>query len=131
MNGYPNGMEYHWNDEYRKTLDKFQETFTFLKITDYSISTYGHSYINWQFDLDMCYRISNDNEAKFVNDVSGTRLLSFFNGWLNSIGFDAKKFYYNDNFSRYSKIQKDFECCLTGTCFDYDILKPILNLWKE
>lgn len=43
------GFEYHWQDENRHSLSAFCALFG-VKVTDYSIGTYGHSYIKTDAD---------------------------------------------------------------------------------
>lgn len=115
-----------WDSEHKETLKKFCEIFN-VKVYDWEVSDYNHDY-RFKFTQDF-YDISADK-------VTGRYLLRF----LNSIYYDIRsrkyfscgqhydengKFHYSHRHSRI--MWEEYNCPLTGVCYDNDILDPI---WK-
>lgn len=105
--------------DYRATLEKFSEIFgiTFL---DWRVSDCGHSFsfkfknpiYDWNWD------------CLYANEVSGKLLLRYLNG-----------VYIKKAYSKKNKYVQPFDpsadCPLTGCCYDYDILQPIVDWYKK
>jgi len=115
-----NTTEYSWIDEYMNSLKEFCSV-TGIDLKDWSISPYNHSYIKWEFD-----------GAENINSV---RLATWLiNNWMDS--FEKGKYYSigsigSNHRSRYSKIQMETCCPLTGYCGDDDLIYPVLEFIKK
>ena len=118
-----------WDSEHRATIKKFEEIFN-VKVRDWSVSDYSHDYR---------FVFSNDFYGMDASEVTGKYLLRF----LNSIYYDVRsgkyfscgqrwengKYHYS---AKHSKILwEEFNCPLTGICYDNDILKPIWDWHKK
>lgn len=130
--------EYAWPEEWMDSLKAFAETIG-VKLTDWSIGPYSHSYITWEF-----YNYDTPpNEAEMMpgENMTGLRLRTWLiNNWLpefsspktywitggrrGAIGPGAKK--------RHSKIFVEYDqCSLTGYCGDYTLVNTILEHIKD
>lgn len=118
-----------WDSEHRDTIKKFEEIFN-VKVRDWSVSDYSHDYR---------FVFRNDFYGMDASEVTGKYLLRF----LNSIYYDVRsgkyfscgqrwengKYHYS---AKHSKILwEEFNCPLTGVCYDNDILKPIWDWHKK
>lgn len=119
-----------WDSEHRATLEKFEAIFD-VNVRHWEVNDYSH---NYQFTF------NNDFYGMDASEITGKYLLRF----LNSIYYDVRsgkyfscgqrydengKFHYS---CKHSKILwEEFNCPLTGVCYDNDILKPIWDWHKK
>jgi len=113
--------EYFHHMEARGTLNQFCQIFDVV-LENWSVDTCNYS-----------YRCSINNYD--IEGISGIRLTTYI--WNNYAKYITKGKYYSNNKvvdgkyiskSRYSKILVSFDSCLlSGWCFDYDILKPVIE----
>ena len=119
-------------DKMEDEVKIFQNALDFsnVKVRDWSVSDYSHDYR---------FVFSNDFYGMDASEVTGKYLLRF----LNSIYYDVRsgkyfscgqrwengKYHYS---AKHSKILwEEFNCPLTGICYDNDILKPIWDWHKK
>ena len=125
-------MEFYWNDAL-ETIKEFQRIFP---IEYYEIDyTYGKAYSKY---------VGEENHR----NLSGIRLLKLLeNNYLHYIRegkyrstqsttkhpcITVNKYANGNTFSAFhSRIFFEYNCPLTGMCYDYDILKPILDFRKN
>ena len=109
------------SDEFRETLSKFEEIFP-VKVCDWEVDgyTFRHRFV-----------IAGDDG---IESVSGIRLAIYL--WNNYARCITKGKYYSKTIStspfqyisRHSKVITSMEDCpLTGVCWDYEILQPIID----
>lgn len=110
-----------YSDEFRETLSKFEEIFP-VKVCDWEVDgyTFRHRFV-----------IAGDDG---IESVSGIRLAIYL--WNNYARCITKGKYYSKTIStspfqyisRHSKVITSMEDCpLTGVCWDYEILQPIID----
>lgn len=109
------------SDEFRNTLCKFEKNFP-VKVCDWKVDdcTFYHRFV-----------IDDDDG---IENVSGIRLTTYL--WNNYTHAITKGKYYSKTIStspfqyisRRSKVMTSIEDCpLTGVCWDYEILQPIID----
>lgn len=129
--------DYFWCDDYRASLDAFANDFS-IKITDWSISPYSYSYIDFVF---------TDHR---IEELSGSKLRKYLYNYCFSGLYEGK--YYGklvDTMPDGNKIEKSKEypsgmrhvkrhskifftdACPTGYCADYDLRAPIYKFLKS
>lgn len=139
LENYQNNNDWFWGDEALNTLKKFADMLN-IRVGNYSIDAYGHSYINFSFPY------SNNN----IDELSNVRLLSYL--WNNYKSDLYKGKYYTVKSNKavkhnrvtskilrdgkifnayYSAITLDNCCPLTGVYFDDDILQPIFEFMDK
>jgi hypothetical protein len=110
------GDQNFWSKENEETLKAFEEFFP-VKIKDWE---YGvRNYINFTLTCD-----------ETIEPLTGVRLLKYI---LNNYGtrlFKPKYLKHVKGKARYSRINKDTCCVLTGYCIDDDTLQPIYDFLK-
>lgn len=106
-----------YGDEYRATLKAFEKIFD-IKVYHYDI---GSMVFNPTFEFDT---IGNATDTPKGDPL---RLARFI--WNNYADYILRGKYYNTHGkSRHSKVLTSFyDCPLTGVCYDYDILQPIID----
>lgn len=109
---------YSWQDENNETLKAFEKIFPVI-VRDWEYGG-GRTDINFKFLID------EDHE-----NLTGIRLMKFIIN--NYGGFLWKKKYLKHvkGKARYSRIQKEASCALTGYYMDEEILEPIYNFLKK
>ena len=108
---------FYFDSEFRDSLKKFCDIF--------DIELLG-------YEFDECsYHISYDTEPANVDDsIKGLRLYKYiWNNYSNSL-YDNKTYYLNKTGSYKSRVSRilvsrDNSYVLTGTCWDYTLVKPI------
>lgn len=109
------------SEEFRNTLCKFEGIFP-VKVCDWEVDdyTFWHRFV-----------IAGDDG---IESVSGIRLATYL--WNNYARYITKGKYYSKTISqspfqyisRHSKVMTSMEDCpLTGVCWDYEILQPIID----
>lgn len=110
---YSNGWEPAWGDENISSLKEFYKLFDSLVESGYR---------NWS-DV---HFIGNAD----VLNLSGIRAMKYiWNNYGNKL-FKGK-YYYRNGKQRYSNVQKEASCVLTGYCMDDDVLQPIYDFLKK
>ena len=116
INNWRVNDEYYYGNENEDSLNAFCELFN-IKVKDYD---YGYrKYINVSFNLD--------------NDVLNLRGLKLYKHLINNYYRDLfkPKYYYKNIKRRFSKIQVQNVCIMTGYCMDNSILEPIYDFLKK
>ncbi len=104
--------------EYRDTLEKFSEVFG-ITVSEWEVSDYYH---NFRFDFkDAIYDWLDG--CLYAEDVSGKLLLRYLNG------IHIKKAYSKNKYVQ--PFDQNADCPLTGMCYDYEILQPIVDWYKK
>lgn len=103
------GFEYAWSEEWRDTLERFQEEFP-IRVTEWEVSTWRPSYVS----ADICPGEDFDAE-----DMKGARAWK----WLMAHGYDKIR---SGQGTLVPVIGEEYGACsLTGYCGDADILEPL------
>lgn len=129
---WSNTDRYYWaGDEAEATLKEFCRLFD-ITLNRWEYNAYSHSYR---------FSIQNNTLCDNEKELSGIRLATYV--WNNYAEYISKGKYYslwsktekNERFptmgklkSRHSKIMMEMDNCpLTGVCYDYYILQPIID----
>jgi len=123
------GHEYAGAEEWIDSLKGFAES-TGIRIDNYQLSPYVHSFVTWTPDF--------DHDGNLV-DLCGLRLRTWLiNNWLP--GFETGKYYstrgqtINGKYSykfKHSKCQFEIGCPFTGVGHDFDLINPALDFIKK
>lgn len=132
-----NNSEYFWSNEYEKSLEAFADDFP-VKITDWAVSPYSHSYINFDFTDKDHESLPGDTLRKHLQNYYFSSLWSGkYYGKLVDTEKDGTKIEKSTehpagvrHVKRYSKILFD-EAMPTGYCADYDLRRPIYDFLKS
>lgn len=109
---------YSWQDENNETLKAFEKIFP-VKVSDWE---YGGGRTN------ICAKFLIDQEHE---ELTGIRLMKYI---INNYGgylWNRKYLNHVKGKARYSRIQKEDSCVLTGYHMDNYILKPIYDFLKK
>ena len=133
--------EFHWGNEVVDTLEKGAELFGF-KLKNYCIdyTNSNGSYVSEQFRYDY------EDE---IFELTGRRLYAYLVGMVDqflkprvySLHANGKKkssawaYKYDGctkkRFSRIAKVNTIDDCPMTGVCYDYSFLEPVIKFLKE
>ena len=116
-----NDIDYSWEEDNRKTLERFCEVFP-VKVKKYEYG-YGGKYVSWLFNNDV-----TDEQG----ELSGKRLISFIWNNYGSSLLTNKTYYFPrpqpGSKERTSRIIKYNSCPLTGYYMDEEILSPVYEV---
>lgn len=126
-NAYYKWLETHdylFDMDNQKTLDEFLNIFP-VRVTHWEYGGYTTPYIRWEFSDDVCYYA--DFEA--VEELTGNRLRTWL---LNNYVYkylESPKVYWGKGLKkkRFSRVQNDNSCVLTGYYLDDEILRPLYD----
>lgn len=134
---FRDGRDFPWSGEYEKSLEAFESDFP-VKVTDYQISPYSHSYIDFTFT-------DGDHEEMSGNKLRAHLLENYFSSLYEGKYFGKLVGTYPDgtkiekskehpigmrHVKRKSKVLFD-EAMPTGFCADYDLRRPIYEFLKS
>jgi len=120
--------------EYRATLEAFEKLFG-INVRNWEVD-----YCGCRFCLEDFYPIGEYCNEISAKEIKGKYILRILNQHWNEL-FPFKRFWgkfqWDENGKsltrkRYSKILRNYDGCpLTGICYDYDILEPIMEWLKN
>ena len=101
---------FFWSDEWIDSLKGFAEYFG-INLKDWSVDSYGPSYVNFDFKWDDQQRYKDSDDSLARSEISGFRLYKML---LNRYSADSME-----------------SCCFTGYCGDEALMKPIREFIKK
>jgi len=126
-----------WNDDRMETLKKFSEL---MGVEVYNMRVdYCGMYFNFRFTNETPLMGDYNGKEFYAEDITGKLLRRYLNNNFMYLAIPRKKYYKYEagwnkeknrwNKQRYSRIFYESwdNYPLTGVCYDYDILKPIVD----
>lgn len=127
-----------YNSDYRESLEKF-DTLVGTEVYDYSVGYCDHNFNYKISDMDIYVNPIDHNKNIYPEDLCGKLLFRYINN--NIMPYITKGRYYSipgkyidgkyNCKCRCSRVILEYEdnCPLTGMCYDFYLLKPIIDYY--